>query len=136
QTVNHNGNRIDIGGHRFFSKSDVIMEWWLNILPLQGSESPTGSREQIYYQNKSREINLEADGPEPESSENIMLLRKRTSRIYFLRKFFDYPISLSKSTLTNLGLVRVVKIAWSYLKVKLFPIKEVKNLEDFFINRF
>src|SRR6267142_45892 len=35
KTVNYKGNRIDIGGHRFFSKSDRVMEWWNNILPLQ-----------------------------------------------------------------------------------------------------
>ena len=40
RTVNYNGNRIDIGGHRFFSKSDRVMEWWLQMLPLEASESP------------------------------------------------------------------------------------------------
>ncbi len=29
RTVNYRGNRIDIGGHRFFSKSDRVMNWWL-----------------------------------------------------------------------------------------------------------
>ena len=37
QTFNYKGNRIDIGGHRFFSKSDRVMNWWFNILPLQGA---------------------------------------------------------------------------------------------------
>ena len=27
RTVKHNGNRMDIGGHRFFSKDDRIMDW-------------------------------------------------------------------------------------------------------------
>jgi len=35
RTVNYKGNRIDIGGHRFFSKSDKVLEWWLKILPLE-----------------------------------------------------------------------------------------------------
>src|ERR1700754_2583085 len=35
RTVNFKGNRIDIGGHRFFSKSDRVMHWWLQILPLE-----------------------------------------------------------------------------------------------------
>ena len=35
RTVNYKGNRIDIGGHRFFSKSERVMEWWLEIMPLQ-----------------------------------------------------------------------------------------------------
>ena len=30
-TFVHNGNRIDIGGHRFFSKSDRVMNWWSRI---------------------------------------------------------------------------------------------------------
>ncbi len=34
KTVNYKGNRIDIGGHRFFSKSDKVINWWLNILPI------------------------------------------------------------------------------------------------------
>ncbi|HSC40067.1 MAG TPA: NAD(P)-binding protein, partial [Chitinophagaceae bacterium] len=35
KTVEYKGNRMDIGGHRFFSKSDRVMNWWLNILPLE-----------------------------------------------------------------------------------------------------
>ncbi len=37
QTYNYKGNRIDIGGHRFFSKIDRVMKWWFNILPPQGA---------------------------------------------------------------------------------------------------
>src|SRR3989338_7005870 len=37
QTYNYKGNRIDIGGHRFFSKNQRVMDWWFNILPLQGA---------------------------------------------------------------------------------------------------
>jgi protoporphyrinogen oxidase len=29
RTVRYKGNRMDIGGHRFFSKSDRVMRWWL-----------------------------------------------------------------------------------------------------------
>ena len=36
QTYNYKGNRIDIGGHRFFSKSKRVMDWWFNIMPVQG----------------------------------------------------------------------------------------------------
>ncbi|MDP4266742.1 MAG: NAD(P)-binding protein, partial [Bacteroidota bacterium] len=39
KTTNYKGNRIDLGGHRFFSKSDRVMDWWLNIMPLQGAPS-------------------------------------------------------------------------------------------------
>lgn len=112
KTVNYKGNRIDIGGHRFFSKSDKIMNWWLNILPL---ENPP-----------------ELDA---KTQDDIMLVRSRLSRILFLRKFFDYPISLSWNTISNLGFVRMSKIGLSYIKSSIFQRKE-KSLEDFFINRF
>ncbi len=65
-----------------------------------------------------------------------MLVRNRKSRIYFLRKFFDYPISLSADTIRKLGLARTGAIGASYLRRVLFPLKEQKNLEQFFINRF
>jgi len=55
KTVNHNGNRIDIGGHRFFSKSDRVMSWWLDILPVDESEVSASDIE-ISYQNKTRKI--------------------------------------------------------------------------------
>ncbi|MBI2270116.1 MAG: NAD(P)/FAD-dependent oxidoreductase [Bacteroidetes bacterium] len=133
KTVNYKGNRIDIGGHRFFSKSDRVMNWWLNILPL---EKLNDAHATIAYHNKSREISATIFAPDPEKEDKVMLLRKRSSRIYFLRKFFDYPITLSPKTLAQLGLVRVLKIGAGYLKSILFPIKPEKNLEDFFINRF
>ena len=34
RTVYHNGNRMDIGGHRFFSKSDEVMNRWKELMPL------------------------------------------------------------------------------------------------------
>lgn len=34
KTVNYKNNRIDIGGHRFFSKSDTVMNWWTQVLPM------------------------------------------------------------------------------------------------------
>src|SRR5258708_3904459 len=51
RTVQYKGNRIDLGGHRFFSKSDRVMEWWAQHLKLQGAPSPTVK---ISYQGKSR----------------------------------------------------------------------------------
>ena len=113
RTVNHNGNRMDIGGHRFFSKNDSVMNWWLDILPL---ETP--------------------NGPNPEKDDLVMLCRSRLSRILFLRKLFDYPISLNGATIRNLGLWRMFKIGMSYLKVQLLPKRKEKSLEDFMINRF
>ena len=130
RTVNYKGNRIDIGGHRFFSKSDRIMNWWKAMMPLQGAPS----RDDAVL---GWEVPLSADkSADPEKSDEVMLLRRRLSRIFFLRKFFDYPVTLNKDTLANLGPVRVAKIAASYAQIRLFPIKEEKSLEDFFINRF
>lgn len=131
RTVNHIGNRIDIGGHRFFSKSDWVMNWWKTILPIQaeGVESV-----RITYQNQSR--NLEVDSATGSDSDRVFLLRGRLSRIYYLRKFFDYPIKLSVGTLVNLGFIRVVKIGFSYAWVRIFPRKIERTLEDFLINRF
>lgn len=130
KTVNYKGNRIDIGGHRFFSKSDRVMEWWLHIMPVEGMD---GQNVNISYQNKSRQVNLQAG---QDNSDNVMLVRKRLSRVYFLRKFFTYPIQLSFDTLKKLGFLRTVSILLSYFKVRLFPRRREKSLEDFFINRF
>ena len=138
RTVNYKGNRIDIGGHRFFSKSDRVMQWWLQHLPMQHvpmSGNGSGGLRNA-YQNQTREVATAADGPDPARSDQVMLVRKRKSRIYFLRRFFDYPISLSKDTLRNLGPVRTLRIGASYARSALFPVKNEQNLEQFFINRF
>jgi protoporphyrinogen oxidase len=133
RTVNYKGNRIDIGGHRFFSKSDRVMEWWLRMLPLQASEtSPTA----IKYHRMERVIAPSASGPDPAVADRVMLLRSRKSRIYYLRRFFDYPISLTKDTLLKLGLWRTFKIGMSYIRSALFPLKKEETLEQFFVNRF
>src|ERR1700741_1832186 len=111
RTVNYKGNRIDIGGHLFFSKSDRVMQWWLQPLPMQHvAANGNGNGFKIAYQNQSRELAASADGPDPATSDQVMLVRQRKSRIYFLRKFFDYPISLSKETLRNLGAARTLRI--------------------------
>ncbi len=133
RTVNYKGNRIDIGGHRFFSKSDRVMKWWLQMLPLQASEDGPVA---IKYHRMEREIATSASGPDPVASDNVMLIRARKSRIYYLRRLFDYPMSLSKDTLLKLGLWRTFKIGVSYLQSALFPLKQEETLEHFFINRF
>jgi protoporphyrinogen oxidase len=134
KTVKYKGNRIDIGGHRFFSKSDRVMDWWMKIMPLQAAENEKHLN--ISYQGKKRGVDLSTTGPDPEKTDDVMLIRNRLSRIFYLRKFFNYPISLSGETIKNLGLVRIMKIGISYIRANLFPIKKEKSLEDFFINRF
>ena len=130
RTINHHGNRMDIGGHRFFSKSNWVMDWWRQIIPVP--------REVEAFQpiNEPSQDLAEADRLAQQTPEHSMLVRPRLSRIYYLRKFFDYPISLSQRTLFNLGMARTLKIGLSYLAVRLHPIQPEKNLEDFLINRF
>lgn len=133
----YKGNRMDIGGHRFFSKSDEVMQWWLDIMPISGlSESSSPEKQEkikINYQGQSREVNM-INGNDTGGAK--MLVRNRLSRIYYLRKFFKYPINLSWETLQNLGIVRVMRVGVSYLYARFFPIKPEQNLEEFFINRF
>ena len=56
QTREYKGNRIDIGGHRFFSKSDRVMDWWREIMPVDPMAGQ-GDLE-IRYQNKSPDSEL------------------------------------------------------------------------------
>ena len=135
RTVEHEGNRIDLGGHRFFSKSDRVMAWWQRILPLQRRPSEEG-RVEIVYQNRQRWIDLPPDGPDPDVVDDVMLVRQRDSKILFGGQFFDYPLSLSFATLGKLGLVATTRIIASFLKAHAFPRRPESSLEDFFINRF
>ncbi|MBA3915098.1 MAG: NAD(P)/FAD-dependent oxidoreductase [Acidobacteriales bacterium] len=130
RTVEYKGNRMDIGGHRFFSKSDRVMDWWLSHMPLQNQPS---NAKVITYHRASRSL---PDVAGSTHSGPVMLLRQRRSRIYFLRKFFAYPIQLSMQTLRNLGVSRTIKIGLSYVKAVLLPPRRIDNLEEFFISRF
>ncbi len=170
RTIRYKGNRMDIGGHRFFSKSDRVMQWWMDLMPVESD----GGAAEISYQGQQRTVAvpvaveeeppLRGMGPlkvgdtrdevsaeelaehapivtvvgaaAPENDDLVMLVRPRKSRIYYLRKFFDYPIKLSSTTVSNLGAMRMVKIGVSYVMSRVRPIKEEKSLEDFLINRF
>jgi protoporphyrinogen oxidase len=134
RTVRYKGNRMDIGGHRFFSKSDRVMKWWLDLLPVESTaEDATG---QLGYQGQQRGIPETEQKHDPNIEDRVMLVRPRKSRIYFLRKFFDYPISLKLATFQNLGPVRTLACGFSYLRSALFPRRVEKTLEDFIVNRF
>ncbi|MGC1782393.1 MAG: NAD(P)/FAD-dependent oxidoreductase [Acidobacteriaceae bacterium] len=140
RTIRYKGNRMDIGGHRFFSKSDRVMEWWLDVMPAVGADGAGGAIP-ISYQNKRRMVQpggTEAGKPEldPERDDLVMLVRPRKSRIYFLRRFFDYPIKLTPETLRGLGLPRTMKVGFSYLRARGIPRKPETSLEDFIVNRF
>lgn len=129
RTVLYNGNRMDIGGHRFFSKNDRVVEWWNTIMPMQGAPS----RDEILIGEVMRD--LSTAGADPEHDDRVMLRRRRVSRIFFNRRFFDYPISLKFSTFRNLGLWRTVCASFGYLLARIVPRRE-RTLEDFYINRF
>ena len=128
-TINHNGNRIDIGGHRFFSKSDVVMDWWMARMPTQSA--PAHDDKEL---NKSKP--WDPNGADPEREDRVLLIRERISRIFYLRKFFDYPISLKLETITNLGLFRTAKAGVGYLTAQISKRPNENSLEDFLVNRF
>ncbi|MFP5231220.1 MAG: NAD(P)/FAD-dependent oxidoreductase [Acidobacteriota bacterium] len=176
RTIRYKGNRMDIGGHRFFSKSDRVMRWWMDLMPVEELREPL----EISYQGQLKTVAvpvaveeeppLRGMGPlepktaraakagaeelsaeelaehvptvtvvaptAPESDDLVMLVRPRKSRIYYLRKFFDYPIKLNGTTLANLGPLRMARIGVSYVMSRLRPIRQEKSLEDFLINRF
>lgn len=136
QSVEYKGNRIDIGGHRFFSKSDWVMDWWTRMLPLAaGPGLDAGDRELVLaYQGRQR--TLAGAAAASESDARVMLVRRRISRIYFDGKFFDYPLKVNLETALKLGLWRCAQFGASYLRAMLFPRRPEKSLEDFFINRF
>lgn len=131
RTFDYDGNKMDMGGHRFFSKSDRVMEWWINLLPVQGKLSV----DDIILK---RELTLSSkeDAPDPQKEDRVMLIRHRLSRIYYLKHFFDYPVSLNFTTIKGLGLVRMTKIGLSYFKAAILPKRKEVSLEDFMINRF
>jgi protoporphyrinogen oxidase len=133
RTVRYKGNRMDIGGHRFFSKSDRVMQWWLDMMPVEA-----GSREEasIRHQGKERRVGRATLAPDPQTDDLVMLVRQRKSRIYFLRRFFDYPIKLTADTLKKMGMVRTLRAGVSYMRSALLPRPHERSLEDFLINRF
>jgi protoporphyrinogen oxidase len=133
RTIRYKGNRMDIGGHRFFSKSDRVMRWWLDLIPVEAGSSEDG---QLRYQGQQRNMPAATSTPNPQTEDLVMLIRQRKSRIYFLRRFFDYPISLTAATFRNMGMVRTVRCGISYMRSALLPQREERTLEDFIINRF
>ena len=128
RTVNYKGNRMDIGGHRFFSKDESIVKWWLEILPLQNKQSIDDI---LLNQEKA----LPSLGLNPEKEDTVTLIRRRVSRIFYNQKFFDYPIKMKLQTIKNLGLKTTFLAGFSYLFSTIKKRKE-KSLEDFYINRF
>jgi len=144
KTINYNGNRLDIGPHHFYTKSERILNWWTNILPLQGApeidDLALDRTVELASQSTTREVGsdkiIRNPAPDPRKEDKVMLKRTRLTRIFFMRKFFAYPVSLNYKTLSNLGIKKTIKIGLSYIKTALRHIEPEKSLEDFFINRF
>ena len=128
RTVRYNGNRMDIGGHRFFSKDDRVTKWWDEIMPLQGAPS---------YDDRvlGRTVPLAQGGPDPEKEDRVMLTRNRVSRIYYGKKFYDYPVKVNATTIKNMGFATTMVAGFSYLKAAVAK-KPEDSLENFYINCF
>jgi protoporphyrinogen oxidase len=133
RTVAYKGNRIDIGGHRFFSKSDRVMNWWMSLAPV---EQTGESEHRLAYQGRERTVSSNGHAVDGVPSDLVMLVRPRKSRIFFLRKLFDYPLQLNPATLRKLGALTTLQAGFSYVASALRPIRPEKTLEDFLVNRF
>lgn len=133
KTVNYKGNRIDIGGHRFFSKSDWVMDWWRGVLPV--AQPAGGGDTLLAYQGQQRLLGGTA-ATASEADDAVMLVRSRQSRIYFGGNFFDYPLKPGLDLVRKMGISRCAQFAGSYAWAAARPIAPERTLEDFFINRF
>jgi protoporphyrinogen oxidase len=134
KTVNYRGNRMDLGGHRFFSKSDWVMRWWQEILPIDSHQGALDKPLRIDYQRQSRQFLPEVLAAR--SPDAVMLIRHRLSRIFHRRRFFDYPLKLNANTLRNMGLWETLRIGASYGRAKIIARAPESSLEDFLVNRF
>jgi protoporphyrinogen oxidase len=99
RTEKYKGYHFDIGGHRFFSKSSAVEDFWTEIL---GDE---------------------------------MLERPRSSKIFYKRKFFRYPL-LASEALWKMGLWNAAVCLVSYAKAKVSPYPNPKNFEEWVVNQF
>ncbi len=99
KTVERDGYRFDLGGHRFFTKAIEVDTLWHEIL---GEE---------------------------------FLLRPRMSRIYWNKRFLDYPLR-GPDVIKKLGPVELGRCMASYLRVAARPKRDEQSLEDWVTNRF
>src|ERR1700676_1083538 len=129
ETINYRGNRMDLGGHRFFSKSDWVMRWWQEILPVAEGQVDAGETLNIAYQQQSHDLLPQIFGSA--LSDSVMLIRQRLSRIFYRRRFFDYPLKLNASTLKNMGFVETLRVGLSYGQAQLIHRRPETSLEDF-----
>ena len=128
KTLCYAGNRLDLGGHRFFTKSAQVQALWQEILPLQGAPA---SDELLL----GLDPDFAAGGADPQRTDTVFLRRRRVSRIYFHGAMFDYPLSLRPATFINMGLRNTLRAGTGYLASCIHRRPE-ENLEQFMLNRF
>ena len=119
KTVNFQGNRIDIGGHRFFSKSDEVMHWWAQKFPVSIEDNTEDF--ELKYQGNTKSIpeGFRIASEKEQEGSNVLLLRNRKSRIIHEKKLYDYPLKMNKKTLPNIGTLRLIQVSMSYIKSKI-----------------
>lgn len=121
-------NIIDIGGHRFYSKDKKVISWWNSFIPRAGKPAADDIIRNCLPAFKRSE-------PDPEIEDDVMLLRKRVSRIFNESKFYSYPFELDGETKKNLGFKEYSKALSSLASSKMNKNPE-QNLEDYYINQF
>ena len=99
KTVEIDGYRFDLGGHRFFTKVAEVDALWHEVL---GEE---------------------------------FLLRPRMSRIYWNKRFLDYPLR-GPDVIRKLGPVELARCLASYVRAAARPSKTEDSLEEWVTNRF
>lgn len=110
---------MDLGDHRFFSKSDWMMQWWQEILPVASEAREEAKSLDLAHQGQLRVFPpSSAPATDPDK---VSLVRPRLSRIYYLRSYFDYPVKLNGNTVRNLGPARMAAIGISCVKSRMAP---------------
>jgi protoporphyrinogen oxidase len=100
KTVEQDGYRFDLGGHRFFTKAKEVDDMWHEVLDEEFLERP------------------------------------RMSRIYWNRKFLDYPLK-GPDVIKKLGPIELTRAGLSYLKAAIFNKKgNEETFEQWVTNRF
>lgn len=128
KTVTFHGYKMDTGIHRFFTKNEQVEKIWEELLPIQ---SKPAFDDLLLHRKKE----FPKKGSDPEKDKKSMLIKNRITRIYYGKKFYDYPVNLNMKTILNMGFITLIKAGCSYLKACIIK-KEENSLENFYINRF
>ena len=128
KTIDFNKNKIDYGVHFYrISEYEEINKLIYNLIPIEDMESiqlTEDERKKYVRYNKNQN-----------NEDNIMLINKVYSNIYFNNKYYDYPIKINIDTIKKMGFINLIGIGFSYLKVLIHKKPEI-NLENYYINRY